>query len=72
MFALGIIDPVKVVRIALNSAVSVTALIFVPGTGFFSCTRNSVEPTIDPIGLNFCAPVNLPEEAGGFYIQFFV
>lgn len=48
-----------------------TALIFVPGTGFFSCTRNSVEPTIDPIGLNFCSPVNLPEEAGGFYIQFF-
>ncbi|MCB0300792.1 MAG: hypothetical protein KDE52_12105, partial [Calditrichaeota bacterium] len=46
------------------------ALVFVPGIGIVSCTKNSVGPLIDPIDLNFCSPVDIPEEEGGFYIQF--
>jgi hypothetical protein len=47
-----------------------TSLIFIPGFGFMSCTKNSVEPTIDPIKFNFCSPVDQPAEMGGFYVQF--
>lgn len=55
----------------IKAGIAGTALVFVPGLGLFRCTRTSVEPTIDPINLNFVSPVNLPEEQGGFYIQFF-
>ncbi len=54
----------------LKTGASGAALFFISGAGFFSCTRNSIEPTLDPIKLNFCSPVDMPEEEGGFYIQF--
>ncbi|HQV33916.1 MAG TPA: molybdopterin-dependent oxidoreductase [Calditrichia bacterium] len=47
------------------------AFIFIPGMGLVSCTRNSIGPIIDPIALNYCSPVNMPEEEGGFYVQFY-
>ncbi len=54
----------------IKTSLAGTALVFIPGLGFFSCTKNSVQPTIDPLQLNFCSPVDIPEEQGGFYIQF--
>jgi hypothetical protein len=47
-----------------------TALFCIPGFGFYSCTKNVIEPTIEPIDFSFCSPVELPEEQGGFYVQF--
>jgi hypothetical protein len=54
----------------LKSGVAGSALFCIPGLSFYSCTKNVVEPTIEPINFNFCSPVGVPEEQGGFYVQF--
>jgi hypothetical protein len=54
----------------LKTGAAGAAIILIPGMGFFSCTKNIIEPTIDPIKARFASPVNLPEEMGGFYVQF--
>jgi hypothetical protein len=54
----------------IKDTIAGSALFCVPGLGFFSCTKNSIEPTIEPIDFSFCSPVDLPEEQGGFYVQF--
>ncbi|GAB4373811.1 MAG: hypothetical protein Kow0042_17960 [Calditrichia bacterium] len=54
----------------IKKSLAGSALFFLPGMGFMSCTKNVIEPTIDPITYNFCSPVDIPEEAGGFYVQF--
>lgn len=57
-------------RSFVKKSLAAGALLFVPGIGFYSCTRNVIDPTLDPIALNFCSPVDVPEEQGGFYVQF--
>jgi len=54
----------------LKTSAAGAAIIFIPGMGFFSCTKNSIEPTVDAIRTRFISPPNLDEEMGGFYIQF--
>lgn len=54
----------------LKAGAAGAAIVFIPGMGFFSCTKNVIDPTVDPIGTRFISPPNLPEEMGGFYIQF--
>ncbi len=54
----------------LKTGAAGAAIIFIPGMGFFSCTKNVIEPTIDPLSLRFISPVDIPEDEGGFYVQF--
>ena len=54
----------------LKTSAAGAALVFIPGVGFFSCTKNIIEPTIDPLSVQFCSPVGTPEERGGFYTLF--
>lgn len=54
----------------LRTGAAGAALICIPGMGFFSCTKNVIDPTIDPITGQFCSPVNVPEDRGGFYTLF--
>lgn len=54
----------------LKAGAAGAAWVFIPGMGFISCTKNLIEPTIEPIQINFCSPVDVPEERGGFYVQF--
>lgn len=54
----------------LKTSAAGAALVFIPGAGFFSCTKNIIDPTIDPIAAQFCSPIDTPEERGGFYVQF--
>lgn len=54
----------------LKTGAAGAALVIIPGMGFFSCTKNVIDPTIDPITAQFCSPVDIPEEMGGFYVQF--
>ena len=54
----------------LKTSAAGAALVFIPGVGLISCTKNIIEPTIDPIAAQFISPVDIPEERGGFYTLF--
>jgi len=38
--------------------------------GMLGCTKNILEPTREPSLLEFCSPVDLAENKGGFYVEF--
>lgn len=46
-----------------------SALIFIPGMGYVSCTSNVIEPTGMAPQLSFCSPINLDQDLGGFYVE---
>ena len=54
----------------LRTGAAGVAFVCIPGMGFFSCTKNVIDPTIDPIAAQFISPVDISEERGGFYVQF--
>jgi len=54
------------IRVSSAAAASV----FIPGSGFFRCTNTVLEPAIDSLPFTFLSKLDVPEEEGGFYIEF--
>ena len=54
----------------LKTGAAGVALVCIPGMGFYSCTKNVIDPTINPLAAQFISPVDIPEESGGFYVLF--
>lgn len=40
------------------------------GINLIGCSKNILEPTTSPSRLEFCSPVDLPEDQGGFYVEY--
>lgn len=57
-------------RDLLKLSLAGTAYSLVPGFSLVGCTKNILEPIDRELSTDFCSPVDLDENMGGFYVEF--